>query len=208
MEIRREGRCEVVGVFDDNPASHGTLLEGVKVVGDSASVPADADVLICIGQNEVRKRIAEKLPEGADRGAPYWPRGECIVAESASVGAGTFIAHGCYIGPRAKVGKHCIINALANIGHDAVVEDYAFVGGGAMLAGFSEIGEGAMLGMGAIVAPKVRVGPWSTVMINSAVVADVPASTACGGVPGVSFGPTERTNLGSRNSFYADASAR
>ena len=54
MEIRREGRCEVVGVFDDNPASHGTLLEGVKVVGDSASVPADADVLICIGQNEVQ----------------------------------------------------------------------------------------------------------------------------------------------------------
>ena len=208
MEIRREGRCEVVGVFDDNPASHGTLLEGVKVVGDSASVPADADVLICIGQNEVRKRIAEKLPERADRGAPYWPRGECIVAESASVGAGTFIAHGCYIGPRAKVGKHCIINAFANIGHDAVVEDYAFVGGGAMLAGFSEIGEGAILGMGAIVAPKVRVGPWSTVMINSAVVADVPASTACGGVPGVSFGPTERTNPGSRNSFYADASAR
>ena len=98
----------------------------------------------------------------------------------------------------SKVGKHCIINAFANIGHDAVVEDYAFVGGGAMLAGFSEIGEGAILGMGAIVAPKVRVGPWSTVMITSAVVADVPASTACGGVPGVSFGRTERTKVGER----------
>ena len=77
------------------------------------------------------------------------------------------------------------------------VENFAAVAGqAAMLAGFSEIGEGAILGMGAIVAPKVRVGPWSTVMINSAVVADVPASTACGGVPSVSFGPTERTNVG------------
>ena len=169
--------------------------EGVKVVGDSASVPADADVLICIGQNEVRRGLPRSCPN-APIAAPYRPRGECIAAESASVGAGTFIAHGCYIGPRAKVGKHCIINAFANIGHDAVVEDYAFVGGGAMLAGFSEIGEGAILGMGAIVAPKVRVGPWSTVMINSAVVADVPASTACGGVPGVSSGPPSGRILG------------
>ena len=139
----------------------------------------------------MRKKIAEKWGVRANGGAPYWSVADSKVAESAEVGAGTFIAHGVYIGPRAKIGKHCIINPKATIGHDVIVEDYGFVGGGAILSGFSILAEGAVLGMGAVVAPKKRVGAWSTVMINSAVIADVPERVSCGGVPAVVFGPLQ-----------------
>ena len=193
LEIRREERCSIVGVFDDNPAWH--FYGDVEVKGATASVPAGASWLICIGQNETRHKIATQWGTRANAGVPYWPTGEASVAESAEVGPGTFIAHGVYIGPNAKIGKHCIINPRATLGHDAVVEDYAFVGGGAMLGGGAVLSVGAVLGMGAIIAPKRRVGAWSTVMINSAVVGDIPAHTKCGGVPAYVFGPADRTAI-------------
>ena len=64
-----------------------------------------------------------------------------------------------------------------------------------MLAGFAAVGEGAVVGMGAVVAPKVSVGAWSTVMVQSAVVGDVPERVKCGGVPAAVFGPSERTHV-------------
>ena len=193
--IKHEARCEVVGIFDDNPASHGTHVNDVEVLGDTTSVPAGANWIIAIGQNEVRKKIAERCAERANCGLAYWPIHQCRVAESATIGAGTYIADGVYIGPRAKIGKHVIINGFASIGHDTVVGDFAFVGGGAMLAGFAVVEEGGMVGMGAVVAPKKRVGAWSSVVVNSGVITDIPPHVACGGVHAVVFGPTERTKV-------------
>ena len=83
----------------------------------------------------------------------------------------------------------------ATVGHDVVIEDYAFVGAAATIGGFAVLDEGAILGMGAVIAPKRRVGAWSTVMVNSAVIADVPSRVACGGVPAVVFGPAECTKV-------------
>ena len=37
-QIRGEGRCEIAGVFDDDASTHGSEVEGVKVLGDSASI--------------------------------------------------------------------------------------------------------------------------------------------------------------------------
>ena len=58
--MAREGRCEIVGVFDDAAHTHGTILENVVVRGAPATAPGDASWIITIGQNEVRKTIAEK----------------------------------------------------------------------------------------------------------------------------------------------------
>ena len=54
--------------------------------------------------------------------------------------------------------------------------------------GASKLQEGAVLGMGAIIAPHRTIGRWSTVLINSAVVSDMPDGVSCGGVPAVVFG--------------------
>jgi len=197
MTMSREGRCKIIGVFDDNEASHGCSVQGVRVVGAIASIPVEAHWLICIGQNEVRQKIAEQFDaKGANRGSPFWPHNETVVPRDSTVGEGTFIAAGVVIGPRVTIGRHCILQPGCLLGHDVVVHDYAFVGGRAMLAGFAIVEEGAVVGMAAVVAPKVRVGAWSTVMIQSAAVADVPAGVACGGVPAVVFGVSERTKVG------------
>ena len=197
MFMRQEGRCEIVGIFDDDVASHGALIEGVRVVGGTGSVPAGVNLLIAIGQNETRKKIALRLDEvGASYGRPFWPRNGALVSESATVGAGTYIGPGVVVGPRASIGRHCILQPGAFVAHDALIGDYAFVGGRAMVAGFSALDEGAMLGMGAIVAPKKRVGAWTTVMTQSAVVSDIPEHVTCGGVPAAVMSESERTKVG------------
>ena len=196
MFMRQEGRCEIVGIFDDDVASHGTLVEGVRVVGGTGSLPVGVNLLIAIGQNEVRKKIALKLDEvGANDGRPFWPRNGALVSESATVGAGTYIGPGVVVGPRASIGRHCILQPGAFVAHDALIGNYAFVGGRAMVAGFSALDEGAVLGMGAIVAPKKRVGAWTTVMIQSAVVSDIPEHVTCGGVPAAVMSESERTKV-------------
>jgi len=195
MAITLDARAEIAGIYDDNTANHGSLVEGVLIRGGSADPPEDASWLICIGQNEVRKKIAEKIGIRANSGVPFWPAVASRVSESASVGAGTFIAADVRVGPRARIGRHCIINPGALIGHDAIVSDYAFVGAHAVLGGNAQVCEGAVLGMGAVIAPGRKLSEWSTAMIGSAVVADVPANMACAGVPAIVTGPSQKTRV-------------
>ena len=196
--MRREGRCEITGAYDDNPSVHGTRIEGVLVLGGTDTIPSDPNIhcLICVGHNETRKVIAGKLARrGVHACPPYWPLNAVDVAESASVGAGTVVGAGAVIGPGAVIGRHCVIQPGALVAHDAVVGDYGFVGGRAMLAGFATVEEGAVIGMGAVVAPKLRVGASSTVMVNSAVISDIPDRVRCGGVPAAVLGPSERSRV-------------
>ena len=116
------------------------------MVGAIASIPVEAHWLICIGQNEVRRKIAVKFDaNGANRGSPFWPHNETVVPSNSTVGEGTFIAAGVVIGPRVTIGRHCILQPGCLLGHDVIVHDYAFVGGRAMLAGFVIVEEGAVV---------------------------------------------------------------
>ena len=153
MAIAFDGKAVVCGVYDDNPANHGKLIEGVPCRGGSADAPEGASWLICIGQNEVRKKISEKFGETANGGEPFWPAGASRVSESATVGAGTFVAADVRIHPRARIGRHCILNPGCLIGHDVVVGDYGFVGAHAVLGGHATVGEGAVVGLGCVLAP-------------------------------------------------------
>ena len=107
------------------------------------------------------------------------------MAENAAIGPGTYIAHGVYVGPNVFIGRHCIVGRNVLLAHDCVIGDFCNIGAGAQLSEGAVLDEGVQLGMGAIIAPNRRVGAWSTVMMNSAVVDDVPERVRCSGVPAV-----------------------
>ena len=56
-------------------------------------------------------------------------------------------------------------------------------------------GEGVVIGMSTVIAPTRKVGAWSTVVVNSAVISDIPEGVACGGVPAIVFGPSGSTKV-------------
>lgn len=87
-----------------------------------------------------------------------------LVSPHASLGAGSVVAAGCFvghhahIGPGASVGSGAIVNTGAVVEHEARVGDYAHVSVNATMAGRSSLGAYSMLGAGAVIVDGVAVG--------------------------------------------------
>ena len=174
----------VLALFDDRWAEVHDV-DGAPVLG-----PMDAlleahdwrEVFVAIGDNATRQRIAERLI--ADRRTlvtiihPH-----TALSPRAEVAEGTIAVAGSIANAGARVGRCVILNTLSSVGHDCVVEDYAQIAPGVNLGGGAVIERGAFLGIGAKVAPLVRVGAWSVVGAGSVVLGDLPPRSFCYGTP-------------------------
>jgi sugar O-acyltransferase (sialic acid O-acetyltransferase NeuD family) len=178
--IRQSGR-EVLGLYDDMPQKLGTLLSGVPVVGpvDELRKAERFFGIVAVGDNEARRRLVERLPNGSWVNAIH-PRS--IISE-AVVGQGSVIMAGAVVQPGAVVGKHSIINTAASLDHDCVVGDYVHVGVGVHLCGRVVVEDSVLLGVGAVVVPGVRIGRRSIVGAGAVVVRDVADHGLLYGVP-------------------------
>ncbi len=112
-----------------------------------------------------------------------------LVANSATVGIGSFVNAGCIIGGMARLHRHVVVNRGASIGHHATIEEFASIGPGAVIAGQVEIGAGAMIGAGAVVLPKVRIGAHAVVGAGAVVVREVAPGVTVTGNPARSSAP-------------------
>lgn len=172
------------GIFDDDPVHKGRSLFGVPILGPLPSVssfaPEDRQVVIAIGANGSRKKIAEKNT-GLNWMSVIHPA--AIVHNSASIGAGTVIFAGCVIQPDTKIGSHVILNTGAQVDHDGRVGDYCHIAPGCALAGNVTLGEGTFIGVGASIGPGWHVGAWTTIGAGATVTCDIPPGVTAVGVP-------------------------
>lgn len=172
----------VVGLFDDDPARAGTMLDGVPVLGRLADhLPLDAPLVLAIGRNDTRARLAAALDGQVAWASAVHPR--ALVHPSVEVGPGTVVFAGAIVQPGTRLGAHVIVNTAATIDHDGQIGDAAHVAPGCHLAGNVTLGEGAFLGVGCAVVPGVTVGAWTTVGAGGVVVGDLPEKVVAVGVP-------------------------
>ena len=94
-----------------------------------------ATVVIAIGNNEVRQRIATEVKHAFD--VVIHPT--AYVSPLATIGEGTVVLANAVIQANAQVGKHCIINANVTIDHDAVIEDFVCTYPASYVAGFARV---------------------------------------------------------------------
>lgn len=106
-----------------------------------------------------------------------------IVAPSAALAEGAFVAAGAALNPGARVGRHAIVNTGAILEHDVVLGDFAVVSPGAVLGGGVVVGEDAFIGLGARVRDHVTIGAGATVGMGAVVVRDVAAGETVVGNP-------------------------
>lgn len=84
-----------------------------------------------------------------------------LIAPSASLGAGCFIAPGCFVGhqahvgPQANIGIGCIVNSGAIVEHESQVGSFSHVAVNATVAGRSVVGSENFIGAGATVIDGV-----------------------------------------------------
>lgn len=143
--------------FVDDNARNGESFLGYPV-----TVSVDA----CIGNNheffpaagDNRKREAQFI-QISKLGFPI----ATLISPNASIGVGSAILSGCFIGhhahvgPMARIGRACIINTGAIVEHECQIGDFCHVSVNATMAGRSKLGDYSMLGAGATVIDQLQV---------------------------------------------------
>ena len=162
------------GVFDDNEAV--VSLNEIEV---KHHWNGESPMIISIGNNKIRKMIAERL--NCRFSIAIHP--SAILSPSVCVGDGTVVMAGAIINADTTIGCHCIVNTGASIDHDCLLGDYVHISPHATLCGIVDVGEGSWIGAGATVIQGVKIGKWCSIGAGAVVISDVPDNAVVAGVP-------------------------
>lgn len=157
-------------------AVHGTLEQAAEMFTD------DVWFFCAIGNNVARQKLASSaLSLGWKPATLIHP--SAVIADTASVRAGTFVGPGAIVSSNAHVGEYVIINMHVSVGHDVVVGDYSQLSPGSRLSGFCFLEELVFLGTNAVLMPSTRVGRGAVVGTCSLGRGLIESNTTVCGVP-------------------------
>lgn len=178
----KEVGFEIESVLDDDANKSGTMIEDIPAESPISKLAKLElrNAVIAIGENHIRKEIAEKYGD-IDWQTAIHPR--AYVDPSVKIGRGTVVFAGAIIQSGAVIGDHCIVNTGAIVDHDCVIGNYVHVAPGCSLGGNVSIDEGVFCGIGSCVIPGIKLEKWARVGAGAAVVGDVPAGKTVVGVP-------------------------
>lgn len=173
-DILRANGIDVKAFIDDNRQLN--RLAGVRVLHDAGDL---SPFIISIGNNRIRKMIAERL--NCEFSKAIHPSAN--ISESAEIGDGSVIMAGATINADAMIGRHCIINTCASVDHECMIEDFVHISPNVALCGNVRVGEGTHIGVGACVIPGIRIGRWCTIGAGATVITDIPDGATAVGTP-------------------------
>lgn len=96
-----------------------------------------------------------------------------IVAKTAQIGSGTFLAAQSIIASDAQIGNHCIINHAAVVDHDCIVGDFTHIAPQSCLGGGVKVGRGVLIGAGAVLLPGITIADYAVIGAGAVVINDV-----------------------------------
>ena len=156
-----------------------------NAVGKVASFPQyihEADFIVAIGNNAIRKRICEEIiAVGGQLASVIHPA--ATVAKGVTIGRGVAVMAGAVINVGAVIGDGVIVNTCSSIDHDCVIDGYVHVSVGARLAGTVCIGERTFVGAGSMVINNTNVCADCMIGAGAVVVKDITVAGTYVGVP-------------------------
>ncbi|MDY7394191.1 acetyltransferase [Aureibaculum sp. 2210JD6-5] len=167
IDICQKLNINISAIWDDNEAITSILNYSVCKFDKNDAIRDK--VIIAIGNNIVRKRIAENFQFRF--GIIVHP--EAVIDETSKINEGTVIMAGSIINSSTIIGKHCIVNTSSSIDHECILEDYVHISPNATLCGGVNVGEGTHIGAGAVIIPNISIGKWCTIGAGSVVLKDV-----------------------------------
>ena len=153
------------------------------------------DFIIAVGDNGIRKRIAEQ--HNINWVTLIHPSAQ--IGMNVKIGIGTVVMAGAVVNSFASIAEHCIINSCAVIEHENVIENYVHISPNAALGGNVHIGEKTHIGIGATIINNIDICSNCIVGAGAVVVKNIQESSTYIGVPAKMGGVK-------LNYFFADSS--
>lgn len=187
LDIALQNGYKVAGFLDDDTSKKELI--GYPILGtvsEAFRYAADTRLILAIGSNETRKKLAEMLSAACSDTPIHWatlihPR--AVIGMGVQIGAGTVVMAQAVINPDAQIGEHCIINTSAVVEHDNILEDYVHISPKAALAGTVMVGEGTHIGIGAVVRNNLNICGHCTIGAGAVVVKNIEKPGTYMGVP-------------------------
>lgn len=180
---------DLIGYADSNTRENNPY--DMPFLGDERSSDFDwssqASYVLGVGNNEIRRRIAERVRlNGGRLVSVIHP--EASISNDLKLGDGSFIARNVAVNPLVKVGSNVILNTSCVIEHECIIGDNVHIAPGAVLAGNVKVGRGAFVGANCVVKEGVSIGDGAVIGAGSVIITDVDAATIVVGNPGKNIG--------------------
>lgn len=181
IDILEENKIPIEGIWSEDPELKAFVSYPVAGnFNDFTRVETD-QVIIAIGKNSTRKKVAAELPY-VNYGIAIHPKSN--IASTVQIGVGAVVMAAATINPFVTIGKYAIINTGAIVDHECAIGDFAHISPGVSLAGQVTVGEGAHIGVGACVIQGIKIGKWATIGAGAVIIRDVPDFAVVVGNPG------------------------
>lgn len=169
--------AQVAALFD--PAYSGDLF-GIPQRGTyDATFEPEAEAIVAIGDNALRRRVVEKTKHGFTNAI----HPSVIFSPYASCGTGNMFLHAVIVQAQTRIGDHCILNTRSQVDHDCRIGSFVHLAPGVVLCGTVSVGEGTFIGAGAVVIPGKKIGAWATIGAGAVVIQDIPDYAVAVGNP-------------------------
>ena len=143
--------------------------------------PNEYEVMICISEPDVRKKISKKLPKETK----YFTfiHHTALIFDEVKIGEGTFIGAYSILTTNINLGKHSILNRGCQIGHDSNLGNFLTMMPGSVISGNCNIGNRVYFGTNSSAREKINICDDVTIGLNSGVVKDIKEPGIYGGTP-------------------------
>ena len=121
--------------------------------------------------NTVRERVFKDMKQRFKNIYTFLSKNALIYTDS--IGLGSIVMPGAYVGPYVEVGESCLIMAQSSVPHHITVEDFSYIAARAVIGGTSIIGHHSFIGINATVKNKVNLAPYTLIGSGSNVLASI-----------------------------------